>query len=66
MQEEKKKRRKINQYVYFPLSQISTPLDVLRALEKFTGMIGEAIRKKNAGNYGDLKFHVGGLGMLQK
>jgi len=41
-------------------------LDVLHALEKFTGMIGEAIRKKNVRNSGDLKFHAGGLGMLQK
>jgi len=35
-------------------------------LEKFTGMIGEAIGKKNVENFGDLEFHVGGLGMLQK
>lgn len=39
-------------------------LDVFYVLEKFIGMIGEVIREKNVGNFDDLKFYVGGFGML--
>lgn len=46
--------------------QESTSLKVLHALEKFTAMIGEVIRRKNMENVGHLKFHAEGLGMFQQ